>query len=313
MIWLALLGPLASATVVDRVAAVVNDEVIALSEVHDLGGDFIAQRCPGEGDPQCVVPAELEVLDALLRRAMIRQELDRLDLQVTAADVDQAIDRTVRQYQLEDRQQLREEVEASGKRWDQYREELFEFLRTQTFQARVLAPRVSVSEDEVRDFYQRASRKVKKETAKVSGLGIPVPPDATPDQVVEITLQASNLVQEINAGELTWEQAVADYDTAGVSRMLAGQAFDQGMLIEEVDEVVFAAEVGVVQPPRRVGDVLFVIRVEERGERSEVAPFEEVRGQLEEQVFQEKLQDAEEEWYQRARREAALVIKLQVP
>ena len=36
--------PLASAETVDRIAAVVNSEVITLSEVYDLASDFIQER-----------------------------------------------------------------------------------------------------------------------------------------------------------------------------------------------------------------------------------------------------------------------------
>src|SRR5262245_7648330 len=94
---------LADPMVVDRVAAVVNDEVIALSEIYEIGGDFIRQKCPTLED-SCVDGAELEVLDALIRRALIHQELKKLQLDVTAQDVDQAIDRTVQSYGLPDRQ-----------------------------------------------------------------------------------------------------------------------------------------------------------------------------------------------------------------
>ena len=41
--------PLASAETVDRIAAVVNAEVITLSEVYDLASDFILER---EGEIQ---------------------------------------------------------------------------------------------------------------------------------------------------------------------------------------------------------------------------------------------------------------------
>jgi parvulin-like peptidyl-prolyl isomerase len=58
--------------------------------------------------------------------------------------------------------------------------------------------------------------------------------------------------------------------------------------------------------------VLFVLRVDSKTEKSEVAPFEEVKEQLRDQVFGEKLVDAEEEWYQRARREAAINVLLKV-
>ena len=36
-----------AAELVDRIAAVVDDQPLALSEVYDLGGTFVSERCPG--------------------------------------------------------------------------------------------------------------------------------------------------------------------------------------------------------------------------------------------------------------------------
>jgi peptidyl-prolyl cis-trans isomerase SurA len=306
--------------VVDRIAAVVNDEVITLSEVYEIGADFLATECEaGESgpDPACVAGAELEVLDALIRRVMIRQELARLELDVTTADVDQAIDRTVKQYQLADRQALKAEVEASGKRWDQYRDELMEFLRTQAFQARVLAPRVTVNDDELRDLYQRNKRGVTTPAVRMSGLGIAIPPEASePDQAMAMA-QATELVVELNAGTVPWDEAVARFDS-GVAPMFVDQTFEPGTLVAPIAAAVFVegVEVGQVLPPVPVVSpngvtVLFVIRVDEKTSRTDVAPFDEVKTQLQDQLFSQKLQEAEEEWYQRARREAAIDVKIQ--
>jgi peptidyl-prolyl cis-trans isomerase SurA len=305
----------ADAGIADRLVAVVNDEVVTLSDVYEIGADYVSKKCPEMTEP-CVTEAELEVLDSLLRRVLIRQELTKLELDVSAADVDQAIDATVRQYQLADRQALRAEVEASGKRWDKYREELEEFMRQQTFQGRVLAPRITVSDDEVQDFYQRTARNVRTPTAKISGIGIAIPPDATPEQEAEMVTQATLLAEALNKGEITWDDAVKLYNSLPPG-MFEGQDFTPTSIIEPLAAVVFAAEPGVVQAPVRVetgagAEVLFLVRVDDKGEKSEVAPFEEIEEELKDQLFREELEQAEEEWYQRARREAAIDVKLEV-
>jgi parvulin-like peptidyl-prolyl isomerase len=300
-----------SAPVADRIAAVVNDEVVALSEVYELGNDFIRQRCPGTDEP-CTTEAELEVLDALIRRSLIHQELQRLDLDVSASDVDQAIDRTAQQYGL-DRQTLKTEVEASGKRWDQYREELFEFLRTQNFQGRVLAPRVTVTDDEVRDYYNDTARQVVKPMVRVSVFGVALPPGVTPEQEAQILGKVTEVVADLNAQKLPWEEAVRLYD-AGVSGVFKDEFIEPGTLAEPLPQLAATAPVGVVQPPVKLqasaGHILVVLRVNEKTERSAAAPFEEVKEELRNKVFEEKLIEAEEEWYQRARREAAVDVKL---
>lgn len=308
-------GPSAAASrgqIVDRVAAVVNNDVVALSQVYELGGEFITKRCPGV-EPGCVLSAELEVLDTSIRRVLVRQELQRLQIEVTEAEIDGTIDNLVASYQLADRQALRTEVEASGKRWDQYRSDIAESLRTRKFQANVLAPRITVTEDEVRDLYQRTARSVSRPVVRLSGLGIPIPVETPADDQQKITEQANVLVDMLNGGQLQWDEAVKRYD-GGAAGMFAGQEFDEDTIIDPL-RVVFSGEVGVVQAPVRVSnpggvDVLFILRVDEKMAKTRAAAFEDVRAELENQVFQQKLTDAEEEWYQRARREAAIQIKL---
>ena len=299
--------------VVDRVAAVVGDEVIALSEIHELAPpEFFAERCPA-AEARCITEAELEVLDALLRRALIRRELVRLGMDMTATDVDQEIDRIVREFALPDRQALRAQVEASGIRWDQYRDEVLEQLRTRAFQQRVLLPRVTIREDEIVAEYNRMSRGAVRPYALVSAFGIPVDPAAPPEAQIETLRQTELLVNAIREGRVTWEEAVATYDGASVSPMFEGREFTEGTLVEAVDEAVFTSEVGAIAGPIRVGDVLFVLRVDERGERAENAgTLEESREALQNELFQQKLIEAEEEWYQRARREATIDVKLSV-
>jgi len=296
--------------VVDRVAAVAGDEVIALSEIHELAGpEFFAERCP-TAEARCITEAELEVLDVLLRRALIRRELVRLGMDVTTADVDQAIDRTVRQYALPDRQALRAEVEATGKRWDQYRDELLEFLRDEAFRNRVLVPRVSIREDELLAEYNRESRGAAHPYALVSAFGIPVDSGASEEEQAETLRQTELLVKAIREGRMSWDDAVATYDGASVAPMFEGREFTEGSLVEPVDGVVFTSDIGAIADPVRVGDVLFVLRVDERGERAEAGSFEEAHDELKNKLFQQKLIEAEEEWYQRARREATIDVKL---
>ena len=83
---LLLLVGLAHAVVVDRIAAVVNSDVITLSEVYALGGDFIEQRTLEDGGADAARrAAELEVLDSLIMRRLISQEVSGRSTQVWQA------------------------------------------------------------------------------------------------------------------------------------------------------------------------------------------------------------------------------------
>ena len=100
--WLLVLGLVASSTglqrpaaaaTIDRVAAVVDNDVLTLSEVYELGGDYIEQASASSGgDPKVRRELELEVLDTLILRRLISQEMVRLGMDVTEEELERSID-----------------------------------------------------------------------------------------------------------------------------------------------------------------------------------------------------------------------------
>lgn len=303
----------AADAVLDRVAAVVDEQVIALSEVYELGADFIAEECKSPfGQAACVHQAELEVLDALIQRALVRRELEKLKVDVTSEEVDQTIDSIVRDYGMADRNALREEVEKSGVRWDAYRQQVREQLQVQRFQQRVLAPRVNVLDEEVEDVYQRTARGERTPMVVLDAIGVVLPPEG--EAQAAALEQTVALVAALNAGTEDWLTARDLYDGAGVSAALGTKPYKKGQLTPQLDAVVFDAPLGTFLEPIRVGNVAMVVRVISREViEGDLVPFDEVAPAIKNQLFEAKLEDAESEWYQRARREAAVAVKLVAP
>jgi parvulin-like peptidyl-prolyl isomerase len=302
---------LANAGIVDQVAAVVNGDAITLSEIYDLGGTYIIEQCGVS--PTCVYEKELEVIDTLIKWSLVKGEMKRLDMQITGTDIDQAIDSIVRDYQLESRQELRKEVEGSGTRWEAYRDQIGDQLRAQRFRQIVVAPRIAVSDDEILDFYQKTARREQRLEVGIDALGLTIPPDA---DLPEVMAQARGLVDSINAKELSWEDAVRDYDAAGLSEVVSGNSYTAGGLTPKVESVVFSEDTPLdqVQLPIQVDQVLFVVKVLKREQGTGgLLPLEQVEEELRNSIFEEKLKDAEEEWYQRTRRESAVEVKLKAP
>ncbi len=310
---LVLLAAARAGDLVDRIAAVVDDQPLALSEVYDLGGTFVSERCPTP-EPKCVREAELEILDALIKRELIRAELADLDLAVGGTDVDQAIDRIVAQYQMQDRQALRAEVEGQGMRWDTYRDQISEQLATQRFQGRVLAPRVSITDDELLAVYQKTAGPSEALEVKLQALGISIPMTATPEQITAMEAQAATVVADLNTDRLAWPDAIRDFDAAHLADVFGNRTWREGQLVPQLDKLAFAAPLDVAQPPVRINNLIVVFEVDTRelGKSDASGPaFDDVKAKIQEQVFSAKLADAEEEWYQIARRQASVQILLE--
>jgi len=199
-------APAARAALVDRVAAVVDDEVITLSEVYDMGGPFIDERCPEPGDGSCRLDIELQVLESLILRVLMRQELQKLGLDITAEEMDRTIDQIARDNDMESREQLRTEVESAGMRWDAYEDQLREQVRQMRFQEAIIRPRITVTEDEMVDLYKRIMREFERPPqATIQALTLAVPEGSGETGLVEAVAQARGIREQILGGQLTWE------------------------------------------------------------------------------------------------------------
>jgi peptidyl-prolyl cis-trans isomerase SurA len=297
--------------VVDRVVAVVDEDIVLLSDVYDLGGDFVKQSCTRPfNQARCVYEAETQILDTLVKRSLIKRELDRLSTPVTSTDVDQAIDSIVRDYGMANRDALRGEVEASGLTWSAYRQQLRDQLMVQRFQQRVLLPRVTVADDEVKDLYDRTARSEAGEALVLDAFGVVLPPEGQEETIALV----DDLVERLNAGDIDFEIARREYDAAGLGAALGGRPYKKGELAPAIDAVVFDAPMDVVLDPIRVGSVLMVVRVVgKEAVEGDVKPFEEVAPALRNQLTMQRVEEAEETWYQRMRREVAVQVLLEEP
>ena len=312
---LVLFAGLANAAVVDRVAAVVNEDVIALSEVYDIGGLFIEQRCGKlEVEDSCRREAELEILDSLILRSLTHQELDRLNLGVSGPEVDRMIDQIARENGLKDRFELQAEVERSGTAWSVYRDHLNEQLRQMKFTENVIRPRISVSDDEVLDRYQRTVREYEgPKLVQLEALSLAIPEDADLGARAAIMEQAGQIATVVNTGEKEWQAAIQEFDS-GIYKPRDGKmgTFKQGELMSAIDVVAFATEEGKVGDPIDLGNSVLLMRVV-KFEESDVLPYEEAEGKLREKIYEDKITVEVEQWYQQARRRASVRILLEEP
>ncbi|MCK6513649.1 SurA N-terminal domain-containing protein [Myxococcota bacterium] len=307
-----IVGP-AGAVVVDRVAAVVNKEVITLSDVYELGGEFIAERVDAEGE-QARREAEMEVLDTLIQTELVSQEMSRLGLDVTQDDLEATIDDIARQNGLT-RDQLRREVERSGLAWSLYREQLMEQLRSMRFGQSILAPRVTVAEQDLRDLYDREIKDgyVGAESRVLEGILVPWGADASPEARAALALKLSEDKARHDAGTVTWAELLAEHPES----LLAGGkgqlgAFLKGEAIPELDAAAFGAPVGAVSGPIALPNGLMLLRVSS-SEFAPPPPYEALREQLSQELQARKMESEMALWTAQARRQAAVVVKLEPP
>lgn len=318
--WLASIGLVAAlaagpayGALADRIAAVVDNDVVTLSEIYELGGDYIEQSVAAAGgDPAVRRELELEVLDTLVLRRLISQEMLRLGMDVTEEELDRSIDDIARRNQME-RAALRREVESQGLPWGAYREEIRESLRQSKFNSYIIQPRISVNEDELKDTYRRMFEMGRKpRVVDLGAMFFKLPPGSDEATREAVLAKAEAARGRVVSGE-PFAQVSGEVDEGGFGRN-GGQmgTYEEGQLQAEMAAVAFALEVGEVSEPVVTPRGLFVFTVFDARDKAP-PPMDEVRDQLLDQVYSSRIQEETDQWYRQARRRSAVEIKLQTP
>lgn len=303
----------AAAEIVDRVAAVVDNDVLTLSEVYELGGDYIEQAAASSsGDSTVRRDLELEVLDTLILRRLISQEMVRLGMDVTDEELDRSVADIAGRNSME-LSALRREVESQGMPWASYREEIRENLRQSKFNSYVIQPRISVNEDELADAYRRMFETGHR--PKVIDLGamfFKTPPGADEAAMGDVMERASSARNRVAGGE-AFGAVAAEVDEGGFGRTQGKMGtYEEGQLQAEMATVAFALEVGQISEPVVTPRGVFVFTVFE-ARRKAPPEMESVRDQLLDQVYAGRIEEETDQWYRQARRRSAVEIKLETP
>ena len=129
---LLITSPLRAAEVVDKVVAVVGNELITLSDVKN-----VKVKKTGE-DP----------LESLIREKIITSELERLNINASEEDIDLALKDVLTRNKIS-MDALRAELLHKGTSIDRYRKDLGSQIRQMKFMGQVIYPRLKISDDEI--------------------------------------------------------------------------------------------------------------------------------------------------------------------
>jgi peptidyl-prolyl cis-trans isomerase SurA len=98
-----LLPAVGSAEIVDRIVAIVNEDVITLAELGKEGQRLISQlqqEASAATIERETGKIRTEVLNHLIERKLAEQEAKRLGLSVSEAEVDAAIEKIIRDHEI---------------------------------------------------------------------------------------------------------------------------------------------------------------------------------------------------------------------
>lgn len=310
---LLLLSAVGRAELVDKVAAVVNEDVIALSEVEQRAAPELAavnQNRDPEQRSELRKKALQSAVDQLIGEKLMEKEMDALGVTVSDQEVDLGMEDVRRQNNF-DADQLEQALRSEGYSVQQYREFMRKQLRRLKLVNIKVRPKVTVTEKDLRAAYDRWARLEQADPEiRARHILVTVDKKASPEQQAKALEKAKAIAAEARKPGVDFAE-LAKKRSEGSSAADGGDlgTFRRGVMVAEFDKVAFALPEGGVSNPVRTSSGWHIIKVEER--RSvPVKSFEEMKDQLQERLTREQLEKYAEQYVKELRQQAAVEVRI---
>ena len=187
-------------TVVDRIVAVVNKEVITLSELDEaIGAAERGLKRQGTQVPERAV-LERQMLERLILDKAQLQLARETGIRVDDVQLDRALQRVAEQNHLT-LSAFRAELEKGGVPFDGFRDDLREQIALTRLREREVDDKIQVSDTEIDLFLEQAkTQSGPREEYNLSHLLVAVPDQASPERVQAARAKAESARAEAAAG-----------------------------------------------------------------------------------------------------------------
>ena len=308
---LLIAGPISSVqAVVDRVVAVVNEEIITLSEIERWMGsnhDEIQAENPWERRKQ-LHAVYRKALDRLVEEKLIDQEAKRTGTKATAKEVESAVEDVKQRHGL-DQDGLEKVLARDGFTLETYKKEIEKKIQRMKLLNRAIKVE-PVEEKELRDFYQKnIDRYLANEVYRPCQIFLAVPKDATPQEVQRIRKKCEDILKRVKRGEDFMETALLyTQDISAKDRGDLGY-FRKGELLPTLEKEVMRLQIGEISGIIRTEFGFHIIKLLDR-KGGVPLPFEDVKAKVRAEYYGREMEKAFQQFLSTLKEKSVIEIKL---
>jgi peptidyl-prolyl cis-trans isomerase SurA len=311
-IFLLLSGTFSSSeAVVDRIVAIVNKEIITLSEVERMIGHLKEEIEGGNRLERRGRINELSrmALEKLIEEKLIDQEAKRSGIKAAAKEIDGSIDE-IKRRNAATQEDLEKALAKDGLTLEAFKKEIEKkIIRSKLVQWAVKVE-PNVGEKELRDFYlKNADRYGTEESYRPGHILLKVPKEATPEEVREIRAKCQKVQAKIRAGEDFGELAILySEDISSKDRGDLG-VFKKGELLPAFEKEALRLKVGEVSEVVRTDFGFHIIKLLNR-KGGDPLPFEEVKEKVRADYLEKEFEKGLKQFLTTLREKSIIEIKL---
>jgi peptidyl-prolyl cis-trans isomerase SurA len=299
--------------ILDRIVAVVNDDVITLTEVQEEGLQTIrriVQESLGEERERRLRTTQRQILDELILRKLQLQEAKKEKIEATAAEVRSAIEDLKRRNGLTSDEELQAAMSRELLSEEQFRKGIAEQVALTKLVARQVRSKVVVLDEEARRYYDEHQEQFKDiPQVKIRHLLVAVPQQPTRDDVLRAKsrIEEAQVLMKLGAKFSTVAKQYADGPLASSSGEI--WTMKRGELAPELEQTALALPIGQVSGIITNPAGFHLIQVEERV-AGQILPFDQVKEAARNTLFDQKAETKFKEWVQALKAKANVEMKM---
>jgi peptidyl-prolyl cis-trans isomerase SurA len=303
--------PVSSGKVVDAVAAIVNDDIVTLSEVNRA-----AQPVIREAEKKSAVDAAARsqirraALDHLIEKKLLDQKIKELGIKVSDEEIKQAIDDVKKQNNMASQEVLVSALASQGLTFEQYRTQLQEQIEKLRLVSIEVRAKIHVSETEMREYYEANRAKYSEEESfRARHIFFRTNEKAPADDIKKTMTTALMVLAEAKSGK-DFAELAKSYSEDPAARKDGGAlgTFKKGDMMPELESSILSMKPGEVSELVSTPSGFHIIKLEERT-TGKMKPFESVKAEIEDTLYRKKSEERFSQWAKDLRSKASIEMK----
>jgi len=285
--------------VVDRIVAVVNNEIITLYELNRAFAPYVNKiknlEYPPEKERQTLFQVRKDVLSQLIDGMLANQQVKREKITVSQNEINNAIERIKESRQLTD-EQMRQGLESQGMTMEEYRKEIEDQILRSKLVNREVKSKIVITKEDIKAYYESRREKYAEEKKYyLWNMYIKVSSNSGSPERSNARNEMEAILTKLKQGQ-SFESMVDEIKKSS----FAVQGTDLGLyslkeLSEQLRQVVEKMDAGDFTDVLDTDfgyQIIYVQKIED----SRAKPFEAMESEIEEILYKETVDNKYQEW-----------------
>jgi len=307
---LLFMAPPLYAEVVDKIVAVVNNEIILLSEMNAAFEPFrkrIETTYKGKERETALAESRTAFLNKLIDDTLIEQEAKKAGISIPDEDVMSAINDLISRRNIP-RDDLIKELAKGGSSLDAYKHDIRNQMVKMNLLRREIKSKLVVTDNEIGEYYREHRNDYEgREAVRVKQIWLAFPSGAGAPEKEKMKRMAEEISGRLKKGD-DFDALAAAYSAQTAAGGDLG-FITKGVAFPAMEKAAFALKEGGVSEIIESPAGFHIIKViEKRG--GGLKPIEEVREEIRARIEEQKTGEKFQEWMETLRKKAHVEIKL---